>query len=134
MIIGLPSNQWAPEDVANDACSPVWTLFGSLGRAVANMNGPLADLGTALRNPRGTDRRQRRIFPLGLPDVESVGCELRIGGECLRETFDYVNGVIIALNWMSGVRPPLRLSSRATAGQSAALRTIFDSVGSLVQR
>jgi len=78
-----------------------------------------------LERPVSTDRRQRDIFPLFLVDpylaAELVGAaaEVRDGAA------QYLNGVIVCLNWLYGVRSPVRRHGKeATSVQRRALQVI----------
>ena len=79
-------------------------------------------------------RRQRDLFPIGLLDDDELNRYLssadpgtnchrfaHIGDLPTRSALDYINGVILGLNWLYGIRAGCAVASRHSVAQRAAL-------------
>ena len=78
--------------------------------------------------------RQRGIFPLRLVSTSEVSSAIAVPSEALQHAVDYVNGTLTSLNWMAGVRAPVRMRQQTSAAQRRALDEVLSAFGALVAR
>ena len=81
----------------------VWSALGSLGRAVCE-HFTFSDLHKSLRLPPRTPARQRDLFPLPLISLSGIRDRLGIAGDIVIDACHYLEGVVVGLNWMYGIR------------------------------
>lgn len=108
--------------------------WGGLGRVSANLTPSMVGLHTSLKCPRLFKGKHRDIFPLGLVTTIELTRRSSIKEGDLGDALDYVNGVVLALNALYGIRPPARCIAQRNSSQMACLTTIIAAVNALHQR
>ena len=113
----------SPDDDSASIVSPTpWSLLGQLGAQLAVANEHLVRLAGACVGDVLVGR-QRDLFPLALLSyIELVLMVPQSPGE-LAMAWSYLDGVILALNYMYSVTPSASVSRRRTAAQRRALQT-----------
>ncbi len=134
----LPVSLAADDDAAVDAaclcsCDSAWRALGRLGRSFLALPtfGALRELLAAAPLPC---RRQRGLFPLGLASLAEVTEFFDTDDLATRDAADYVNAIVVGLNWLSGLSGSALALGRRSAAQRAALDTILQAVGALRAR
>ena len=116
-----PRSESSPASAPARVESTVWRLLADLGNAILGSGAPLGPLHASLVAPEHSPARQRCIFPLGLTDVIAVRTLVHLRYHDAVLFVIYANAVVVSLNWLSGVRPPVRMRRNRTTTQQAAL-------------
>ncbi len=110
-------------DAAADAA---WKVLGRIGTALSSHEA-LAVLRAALGTPAGLGGRQRDLFPLGLLSSDELALHWPSLAAYAVPALNYLNGVILGLNWLYGLKASVLGGRRHSGLQLAALNSVVTS-------
>ena len=102
-------------DVSVDSVA-AWQALGDLGRALCR-EPDVSDLHQVLLNSPRAASRVRDLFPLPLIACDVIAAKFGSIGEVETNVTDYLQGVIVGLNWLYGVRSTDLAIRRLTPAQ-----------------
>ena len=106
-----------------DAGSKVWSVLGALGRRLC-FELLVAELHRSLRDAPPVTTRVRELFPLPLLDRGERDLINGVAESAEQDFLDYLDAVIVGLNWMYGIRSSSVVCGRHTAAQRTAQEVI----------
>ena len=132
--------QWAgpPKNTDHERslCRQAWSALGLLGESVVSCSSRMSEMHRSLLAPIAGAKRNRDVFPLQLVDEQFVGNHSLIAHRDIGDAVRYVNGLIVVLNCMYGVKPPLRVDRLGCHGgaQLQAVKSILKACAALHDR
>ncbi len=129
MPIGLDLAQLTsdvPPVAAGDDAMAIWQVLGRVGKALCSHEA-LTALRVALASTVELGRRQRDLFPLGLLTSDELVLHWPSLADWAVPALDYLNGVILGLNWLYGLKASARVGRRHSGLQLAALDSVVAS-------
>ena len=107
--------------------------MGRLGLQLCEEDG-FSQISNALKSPAPRVERLRDLFPLPLLERDFI-CERGLGGcDSLQHVREYLDGVVVGLNWMHGVRVIDITCGRPSTAQLEAHSVLIDAAISLHAR